>query len=56
MFDAKFLPYLIEAMSVGSLAAISYGSTNFDNLVILSAYSVKPGYRSSLSGCLTRCR
>jgi cadmium resistance protein CadD (predicted permease) len=48
LIDAKFLPFLIESMSVGSLAALSYGSTNFDNLVILSAYSVKPGYRSSL--------
>jgi cadmium resistance protein CadD (predicted permease) len=35
-------------MSVASLAAVAYGSTNLDNLVLLSAYSVKPGYRSSL--------
>jgi cadmium resistance protein CadD (predicted permease) len=30
------------------LAALSYGSTNIDNLAVLSAYSVKPGYRASL--------
>ena len=27
------------------MAAISYVSTNFDNLVVLSAYGAKPGYR-----------
>jgi cadmium resistance protein CadD (predicted permease) len=36
---------LIEALSVASVAAISYVSTNFDNLVVLSAYGAKPGYR-----------
>jgi cadmium resistance protein CadD (predicted permease) len=45
---ANSFPFVIEALSVGSLAALSYVSTNCDNLVILSAYSVKPGYRSSL--------
>lgn len=39
---------LIEAMSAAGLAALSYGSTNLDNLVLMSAYTVKPGYRSSL--------
>jgi cadmium resistance protein CadD (predicted permease) len=48
LVDAKFLPFLFESMSVASLAAVAYGSTNLDNLVLLSAYSVKPGYRSSL--------
>lgn len=37
---------LIEALSVAGVAAISYVSTNFDNLVVLSAYGAKPGYRS----------
>jgi cadmium resistance protein CadD (predicted permease) len=37
--------FLIEALSVASVAAISYVSTNFDNLVVLSAYGAKPGYR-----------
>ncbi|MGO9847508.1 MAG: cadmium resistance transporter [Methylocella sp.] len=36
---------LIEALSVAGVAAVSYGSTNFDNLVVLSAYGAKPGYR-----------
>ncbi len=36
---------LVEALSVASVAALSYVSTNFDNLVVLSAYGVKPGYR-----------
>ena len=30
---------------MASVAAISYVSTNFDNLVVLSAYGAKPGYR-----------
>ncbi len=37
---------LVEALSVASVAAISYVSTNFDNLAILSVFTVKPGYRS----------
>lgn len=37
--------FIVEALGVTSLAALSYGSTNFDNLVILSAYAAKPGYR-----------
>ncbi len=36
---------LIEALSVASLAAISYASTNLDNFIVLSAYGAKPGYR-----------
>jgi cadmium resistance protein CadD (predicted permease) len=34
---------LIEALSIASLAAASYVSTNLDNLVLLSAYGAKPG-------------
>jgi len=37
---------LLELVSVASLTAVSYTSTNFDNLVILSAYCVRPGYRT----------
>ncbi len=48
MIDASSYPFLIEALSVGGLAALSYVSTNCDNLLILSAYSVKPGYRTPL--------
>jgi cadmium resistance protein CadD (predicted permease) len=36
---------LIEAVSIASVSAVSYVSTNLDNLVILSAYGAKPGYR-----------
>jgi cadmium resistance protein CadD (predicted permease) len=36
---------LIEALSVAGIAAVSYASTNIDNLIILSAYGAKPGYR-----------
>jgi cadmium resistance protein CadD (predicted permease) len=36
---------LIEALSIASLAAVSYVSTNLDNLILLSAYGAKPGYR-----------
>ncbi|MGO9723490.1 MAG: cadmium resistance transporter, partial [Methylocella sp.] len=36
---------LIEALSIASLAAVSYVSTNLDNLVVLSAYGAKPGTR-----------
>jgi cadmium resistance protein CadD (predicted permease) len=36
---------LIEALSLASLAAVSYVSTNLDNLVLLSAYGAKPGTR-----------
>ncbi len=48
LIDANSYPFLIEALSVGGLAALSYVSTNCDNLLILSAYSVKPGYRTPL--------
>lgn len=33
---------LAEIFSVATLTAVSYASTNFDNLVVLSAYSSKP--------------
>ncbi len=36
---------LIEAVSVASVAAVSFGSTNLDNLAIVSAYAAKSGYR-----------
>jgi len=36
---------LIEGLSIASLAAVSYVSTNLDNLVVLSAYGAKPGTR-----------
>ena len=36
---------LIEALSIASLAAVSYVSTNLDNLILLSAYGAKPGTR-----------
>jgi cadmium resistance protein CadD (predicted permease) len=36
---------LIEALSIASLAAVSYVSTNLDNLILLSAHGAKPGYR-----------
>lgn len=36
---------LVEAAGIASLAAVSYVSTNMDNLVLLSAYSAKPGTR-----------
>ena len=45
MSDPNSSLLLIEALSVASVAAISYVSTNFDNLVVLSAYGAKPGYR-----------
>ena len=35
----------VEALSVAGMAAVSYASTNVDNLVILLAYRAKPGYR-----------
>ena len=38
-------PVLVEALSVASLAAVSYVSTNLYNLVLLSAYGAKPGTR-----------
>ena len=34
---------LIEALSIASLVALSYVSTNLDNLVLLAAYGAKPG-------------
>ncbi len=36
---------LIEAAGVAGVTAVAYASTNFDNLVVLSAYGAKPGYR-----------
>jgi cadmium resistance protein CadD (predicted permease) len=36
---------LIEALGIASLAAVSYVSTNLDNLILLSAYGAKPGTR-----------
>jgi cadmium resistance protein CadD (predicted permease) len=43
---ASASPHLvIEALSVAGAAAAAYLSTNFDNLVVLSAYGAKPGYR-----------
>lgn len=36
---------LIEALSVASLAAASYVSTNVDNLVVVSIHVARPGYR-----------
>ncbi len=45
MSDPNSSLFLIEALSVASVAAMSYVSTNFDNLVVLSAYGAKPGYR-----------
>jgi cadmium resistance protein CadD (predicted permease) len=50
---------LFELLSVASVSAVSYVSTNFDNLIILSAYSIKPGFRrlyvsaAFISVCLT---
>ncbi len=37
---------LIEAFGVAAVAAISFGSTNLDNLVIVATYSAKSGYRA----------
>jgi cadmium resistance protein CadD (predicted permease) len=37
---------LLELAGVATLTAVSYVSTNFDNLVILSAYCARPGYRA----------
>lgn len=45
MSTSVSLQLFIELLSVVSLTAISYVSTNFDNLVILSAYGARPGYR-----------
>ena len=45
MSTSVSLQLFIELLSVASLTAISYVSTNFDNLVILSAYGARPGYR-----------
>jgi cadmium resistance protein CadD (predicted permease) len=36
---------LIEALGIASLSAVSYVSTNLDNLILLSAYGAKPGTR-----------
>ena len=44
---ALFSSYeLLELASVASLTAASYASTNFDNLVVLSAYCARPGYQT----------
>ena len=45
MSDPVSTHVLIEGLSIASLAAVSYVSTNLDNLVVLSAYGAKPGYR-----------
>ncbi|SFK19571.1 cadmium resistance transporter [Methylocapsa palsarum] len=37
--------YWIEAFCVASMSATSYVSTNLDNLVVISAYGARPGYR-----------
>ena len=39
---------MIQTLSISGVAAISYVSTNFDNLVFLLAYGVKPGYKPRL--------
>lgn len=36
---------VFEAVGVAAVAAISYGSTNLDNLVVVSAYAGKSGFR-----------
>jgi cadmium resistance protein CadD (predicted permease) len=36
---------LIEALSIASLVAVFYVSTNLDNLILLSTYGAKPGSR-----------
>jgi cadmium resistance protein CadD (predicted permease) len=36
---------LVKTLSLAGVAAISYVSTNFDNLVFLLAYGAKPGYK-----------
>jgi len=36
---------LIEGVGIAGVTALSYVSTNLDNLIILSAYGAKPGYR-----------
>jgi cadmium resistance protein CadD (predicted permease) len=42
---ANVFTVLIEATGIAAVAAVSYLSTNFDNLAVLSAYSAKPGVR-----------
>jgi cadmium resistance protein CadD (predicted permease) len=37
-----------EAVGVMGVAALSFASTNFDNLVVLSAYGARPGFKSGL--------
>ncbi len=50
---------MMEAFGVAGLAATSYASTNFDNLLVMSAYGVKPGFKpvfvrlTFLGVCLT---
>jgi len=39
---------LFKTLSVAGVAAIAYVSTNFDNLVFLLAYGVKPGFKPRL--------
>ena len=48
MSDPTSSHILIETLSIAGVAAISYVSTNFDNLVILLAYGAKPGYKPLL--------
>jgi hypothetical protein len=42
--SAAFISELVELLSAASLTAATYASTNFDNVVILSAYSARRGY------------
>lgn len=36
---------LIESVGVAGVAALSYGATNLDNLMVVAAYAAKSGYR-----------
>ncbi len=45
MSALEALPVVIEAIGIAGVVAVSYASTNVDNLVILSAYCAKSGYR-----------
>lgn len=45
MNDVDSSHVLIEAFSVASVAAASYASTNFDNLVVVAAYAAKSEFR-----------
>ena len=48
MSDPTSSHILIKTLSIAGVAAISYVSTNFDNLVFLLAYGAKPGYKPLL--------